>query len=179
MSFDFGGLLQQYLGGAGSDTNTNAAQAEDHFGQVAQSAPSPLLTDGLSAAFRSDQTPPFGQMVSQLFGNGNSQQQIGMIGQLLASLTPAAIAALSSSGVLSNLMGSGGKVTTTPTPEQIKTVTPDQVAQIATQAEQHSPSVVDKMSEFYAQHTGLVKTIGGAALAIALAKMANGMKNSA
>ena len=177
MAFDFGGLLQQYLGGAAA--NANAAQVEDHFGQVAQSAPSGLLTDGLSAAFRSDQTPPFGQMVGQLFGSGNSQQQSGMLGTLLASLTPAAIAALSSSGVLSKLMGSGGTVTTSPTPEQIKTVTPDQVAQIATHAEQHSPGVVDKMSEFYAQHTSLVKTLGGAALAIALAKMANGMKNSA
>ena len=176
MAFDFGGLLQQYLGGASS--NANVAQAEDHFGQVAQSAPGGLLTDGLSAAFRSDQTPPFGQMVGQLFGNGNSQQQSGMLGTLLASLTPAAIAALTSSGALSNLMGSGGTVTTTPTPEQMKTLTPDQVAQIATHAEQHSPGVVDQMSAFYAQHTGLIKTLGGAALAIALAKMANGMKNS-
>ena len=102
-----------------------------------------------------------------------------MIGTLLASLTPAAIAALTSSGALSNLMGSGGTVTTTPTPEQMKTLTPDQVAQIATHAEQHSPGVVDQMSAFYAQHTGLIKTLGGAALAIAMAKMANSMKNTA
>ena len=176
MSFDFGGLLKQYLGGGAS--TANAAQAEDHFGQVAQNAPSGLLTDGLSAAFRSNQTPPFGQMVGQLFGNGNSQQQSGMLGTLLASLTPAAIAALSSSGVLSKLMGSSGSVTTSPTPEQVSSVTPDQVAQIATHAEQSSPGVVDKMSEFYAQHTSLVKTLGGAALAIAMGAMANGMKNS-
>ena len=176
MAFDFGGLLQQYLGGAGS--NANPAQAEGHFQQVAQSAPSGLMTDGLSAAFRSDQTPPFGQMVGQLFGNGNSQQQSGMMSTLLASLTPAAIAALSSSGALSNLMGSGGTVTTNPTPEQLSTLTPDQVAQIAAHAEQHSPGVVDQMSSFYAQHSGLIKTLGGAALAIAMAKMANGMKNS-
>lgn len=175
MAIDFGGLLQQYLGGAG----TNTTQAEDHFHQVAQSAPGSLLSDGLSAAFRSNQTPPFGQMVGQLFGNGNSQQQSGMMGALLATLTPAAIAALSSSGALSSLMGKGGAVTTAPTPEQMKTLTPDQVAQIATHAEQHSSGVVDQMSAFYAEHTGLIKTLGGAALAIAMAKMANGMKNSA
>jgi hypothetical protein len=29
------------------------------------------------------------------------------------------------------------------------------------------------MSDFYAQHSGLVKTLGGAALTIALAKMAD------
>lgn len=177
MSFDFGGLLQKYLGGDAA--TVNATQVEDHYDQVAASAPSGLLSDGLSAAFRSDQTPPFGQMVGQLFGNGNSQQQSGMLGTLLASLSPAAISALSSSNVLSKLMGSGGTVTTSPTPEQVKALTPDQVAQIATHAEQHAPSVVDKMSEFYAQHTGLIKTLGGAALTVALAKMANGMKNAA
>ena len=176
MAFDFGGLLQQYLGGPG--TSANPAQAEDHFQQVAQSAPGGLLTDGMAAAFRSNQTPPFGQMVGQLFGNGNSQQQSGMIATLLASLTPAAIAALSASGALSNLMGKGGAVSTAPTPEQLKTLTADQVAQIATHAEAHSPGVVDQMSAFYAEHTGLIKTLGGAALAIAMAKMANGMKSS-
>lgn len=173
MAFDLGGLLQQYLSGNAA----NAAQAEDHFHQVAQNAPSNVLTDGLSAAFRSDQTAPFGQMVGQLFGNANSQQQSGMVGSLLASLTPAAIAALSSSGALSNLIGQNGAVNTAPTPEQLKALTSDQVAQIATHAEQHNPGVVDQMSRFYAQHTGLIKTLGGAALAIAMAKMANGMKN--
>ena len=43
---------------------------------------------------------------------------------------------------------------------------------IATHAEQHSPGIIDKMSGFYAQHPGLIKTLGGAALTIALAKMA-------
>jgi hypothetical protein len=33
--------------------------------------------------------------------------------------------------------------------------------------------MIDQMSAFYAQHTRLVKTLGGAALTIALAKMAN------
>jgi hypothetical protein len=40
------------------------------------------------------------------------------------------------------------------------------------QAEQKNPSVVERASEFYAQHPTLVKTIGGGALAIVLAKIA-------
>jgi hypothetical protein len=35
---------------------------------------------------------------------------------------------------------------------------------------------VDKASAFYAQHTTLVKTLGGAALSIALAKVAEWQK---
>ena len=31
--------------------------------------------------------------------------------------------------------------------------------------------VIDEVSRFYAQHSGLIKTLGGAAIAIALAKM--------
>ena len=48
--------------------------------------------------------------------------------------------------------------------------------QIASHAEQQNPGVIDAMSNFYAQHSTLVKTLGSAALAIALAKIANRMK---
>jgi hypothetical protein len=57
-------------------------------------------------------------------------------------------------------------------------MSPDQVRQIAEQAEQHNPSVVDRMGDFYAQHPGLVKGLGGAALAIALGHMAQGMQRN-
>ena len=55
---------------------------------------------------------------------------------------------------------------------QASQLTPGQVQAIATHAEQHSPGIIDKMSGFYAQHPGLVKTLGSAPLSIALAKMA-------
>ena len=58
------------------------------------------------------------------------------------------------------------------TPAQASQLTPDQVQQIATHAQQHNPGIIDAMSDFYAQHAGVVKTLGGAALSIALAKMA-------
>ena len=170
MAFDLGGLLQQYLGGGA----TQPANAVDHFGQVAQGAPPELVSQGLAAAFRSDQTPPFGQMVAQLFSQANPQQQAGMLTQLLGSLSPAAISALTSSGVLSGVLGQGsGGVPVPVSPQQASQVTPEQVQDIATHAEQHSPGIVDQLSSFYAQHTGLVQTLGSAALAIALAHMAN------
>src|SRR6185295_11650182 len=60
---ELGGILQQYSG-------AGAAQApdtvHDDFDQAAQAVPLGALANGLSAAFRSDQTPEFGQMIGNL-----------------------------------------------------------------------------------------------------------------
>lgn len=176
MAFDLGGLLQQYLGaGAGQA----AANAPDHFHQVAQAAPPDAVSHGLAEAFRSDQTPPFGQMVSQLFAQGTPEQKAGMLQQLLGSLNPAALAALGGTGALGSLLSVSAGTGVAPaaiSPQQASQLTPAQVEQIAAHAEKQNPSIIDTMSNFYAQHSGLVKTLGSAALTIALAKIANRMK---
>jgi len=172
MAFNLNGLLQQYLGRGADQPQSNAA---DHYEQVAQNASPDLVSKGLSEAFRSDQTPPFSQMVGQMFNQANPQQQAGMLNQLLSGLGPGALAAITSSGALGSLgslLGGGNAVS----PQQASQLSPDQVQQIAEHAQQHNPGVVDQMSDFYARHSGLVKTLGGAALTIALAKIANGMK---
>ena len=155
-------LLQQALGG----------NAENHFDQVAQQAPQAELGAGLAEAMRSDQTPPFGNMVSQMFGQSSPQQQAGALNQILAALGPAAASALAG-GALGRMLSPGQSQIT---PEQASQLSPDQVREIAAQAEQTHPGVIDQMSQFYAQHSGLIKTLGGAALAIALAKMKNNME---
>lgn len=178
MALDLGGLLSQFLGGG-----TAPADAQQHFDKVAQNAPPDLLSQGLSAMFRSDQTPPFNQMAGQLFGNATPAQQAGMLNQLLAAMGPAALASLAGSGgalggALGGLLQGGqGGAPATITPAQASTLTPEQVQVIASHAEQHDPGIVDKMSSFYAEHSSLVKTLGGAALTIALAHMAQ--KNKA
>jgi hypothetical protein len=43
---------------------------------------------------------------------------------------------------------------------------------LATKVEQHNPGVIDTMSGFYAQHPGLVRTLGTTALMIAMRKIA-------
>jgi hypothetical protein len=63
------------------------------------------------------------------------------------------------------------------TPEQAAQVSPQQVQEIAAKAEEHNPGVVDRMGDFYSQHPDLVKAIGGAALAVALGHMAQGIQN--
>ena len=85
-----GDLLKQYQ--SGNATPANTPGVEQHFDQVAQAVPSSTLASGLAEAFRSGQTAPFPQMAAQLFANGNSQQQAGMLNGLLATLGPAMIA---------------------------------------------------------------------------------------
>lgn len=174
MSFDLAGLLSQFAGGS---RIAKSANAPDQFHQAAQNAPPDLVSQGLSAMFKSDQTPAFGQMAGQLFGQANPNQQAGMLNQMLGSMGPSVLASLLG-GVggagLSGTLGqrSGSSKPAALTPEQASQLTPVQVQDIAHHAEQNSPGIIDKMSAFYAEHPGLVKTLGGAALAIALAKMA-------
>ena len=176
MSFDLGSLLQQFTG-----TNPNPAQAEQHFDQVAEAAPQAQLSQGLSEAFRSEQTPPFPQMAAQLFGNSDPTQRAGMLNQILGSIGPGVLSSLAGGalgGGLGSLFGGGSGNQPQVTPDQAAQMTPEQVRQIAEQAEQHNPGIVDRMGDFYAQHPALVKGIGGAALAIVLGHMAQGMKRN-
>jgi hypothetical protein len=173
MSFDLGNLgnmLQQYLGGA----NANPAQAENDFDHVAQNAPRANVAAGVTQALRSDQTPPFSQMIGQLFNNGNPNQRAGMLNQILANIGPGVLASVAG-GALSNLRGADQAQIS---PEQASQLSPQQVQELAEKAEQQNPGVVERMGDFYAEHPTLVKTIGGAALAIALGHMAQGMQRN-
>jgi hypothetical protein len=164
-----GTVLKQYTG----NSTPNAADATQHFDQVAQAAPPNVLAEGLSAVFHSDQTPAFGNLVSSLFNQSNGDQKAGVLNQLLASVGPGALAQLAGGGALASLLGGG---TNQITPEQAQNVSPELVQQLATHAEKADPSIIDKASAFYAQHTTLVKTLGGAALSIAIAKVAERQK---
>lgn len=137
------------------------------FDQVAQAVPPNVVADGLAHAFRSEQTPEIGAMVGQMFGNSNGQQQAGMLNQIIASLGPAATGGLAG-GVLGRILGQGA---TQVTPDQASQLSPQQVQEVVQQAHQMNPGIADQLASFYSQHSGLIKTLGGAALAIAMAKM--------
>src|SRR5919107_4315229 len=95
-----GNILQQYQG-----ANAQAApdNVEDDFDQFAQNAPPDALADGLAAAFRSEQTPPFPSMLSQLFDQSNGQQRAGILNTLIRTLGPTVVAQ-----ILSRRAGGGG-----------------------------------------------------------------------
>ena len=158
-------IIHRYSGQAGG---TAAAPEDPHgdFQQVAQAAPPNVVAGGISQAFRSNQTPPFSEMVGNLFSQSNSNQRADILNELLGSVGSGALASLPGLGGLSSLF-SGGKVT----PEQASQVSPGQVQQMAAHAEQQNPSVVDRVSNFYAQHPQVMKAAGGLALPIALQHM--------
>lgn len=171
LDVDIGRILGQYKGSAWAQPTE---QTEQDFEQIAQQAPHEELSQGITEAFRSDQTPPFGQMVGQLFGQGDTHQRTGMLNQLISGVGPSLIGSLLGGGALRSLGGlfnQGSNQATELTPEQVQQLHPEQVQEIASRAEQENPGIVEKMSSFYAQHPTLVKTLGGAALAIAMGKM--------
>ena len=78
-------VLQNYAQGTGTSGAPNDGDVTNHFNQVAQAAPTNDLASGIASMFRSNQTPPFGQLVSQLFGNSNPSQRANLLNTLLAS----------------------------------------------------------------------------------------------
>lgn len=155
--------LEQY--GGTSAANPPASVHQD-FEQVSQSASKPQLAAGLAEAFRSDQTPSFGQMLGTLFSQSNGQQQAGILNQLLGSLGPAA-ASGGALSALSSLLGGGTQVT----PQQAQQVTPETVQHLAEQAQRNNPSIIDEAGNFYAQHPTLVKALGAGSLALIMSHM--------
>ena len=149
----------------------SAGSTPQQFDKVTQNAPNDILAKGLSAAFDSKQTPDIGAMASQLFGQSSGTQQAGMLNQLIKSLGPVVMAGLAG-GVLKKVMAPGQ---TQITPEQAQQLSPQQVQDVVSQANQAHPGVADQLGEFYAQHRGLVNTLGGIAATIALMKMKDHM----
>jgi len=166
MAFDLGNLLQQYIGGA------NSGRAADDFDQVAQNAPRASIAQGIASALRSDQTPPFPQMVSQLFGQSNPDQRAGMLTKLLGG--NGALLSSVAGGALTKIFG--GNAPAQVTAEQASQISPEQVQEIAEKAQQQNPGIVDRLGDFYAEHPTLIKAAGGAALAVALGYMAQNIR---
>jgi hypothetical protein len=163
-------ILQQYA--------VRPTSTEQDFDEVVGKVPPEVLGDGLAAAFRSPQTPSFGQMAGQLFGRGNAQMRSGLLGQLVAAVAPAVLSRVA--GGLFGARGSGtaGGASEAPAvrPEDLDQITPQQVEEIAAEAEKRDPGILDRVGGLTAKHPEAVKILGGAALAIALGQMAQRMK---
>jgi hypothetical protein len=114
-------------------------------------------------------------MVSQMYGLSDPQQQAGVLNQLARAIGPSILSALGG-GMLGRMSAPAGGAVPQITPQQASQLSPQQVQEIARKAEEHDPGVLDRVGGFYAEHPELVKTLGSAALAIALAGVANRMR---
>jgi hypothetical protein len=160
---EVGTLLGRYKGASASTPPPNA---DADFAKVATQAPPSAISGGLAEAFRSESTPEFGDMISRLFAQSDSTQRAGILNHLLGS-APAA-SAQGALGSLTALLG-GGRPTVTP--EQAQQISPEQVRELAGQAQKHDPSIIDRASEFYAQHPTLIKSLGAGALALIMSHL--------
>ena len=113
---------------------------------------------------------PFGNMVAHMFGHADPAQKTGIINRLLSGMG-------ASAGPVLSRLGIPGMSSASPIPdvttEQAMRVSPDQVQQLATHAQTANPGIVATMSNFYAQHPVLVKTLGAAALSLILGRIGN------
>jgi hypothetical protein len=159
-------ILNQYTGTPRPQPNTEA-----HFEEVARSASPTDLSSALSSMFRSDATPSFGQLVGSLFEKSDPQQRAGLLNHLIGSLGPEAAGA--AGGVLGKALGpeASTAIEKGATPEQASQLSSSDITALAAHAEQGNSSVVDRVGSFYAQHPSLVKTLGGAVLAVALGRL--------
>src|SRR5262245_59828775 len=111
-------LLKQVTSG-----NAPAADVHAAYDQGAPTVPRGELADGLAHAFKSDQTPPFEQMVSRLFDQSNPDQKVGLLNQILGALGPDGVAQVGGAagglGGLASMLSEGSV-----TPQQAQQVSP-------------------------------------------------------
>lgn len=158
-----GGLLQKYSTASGSSPPPSTAA---DFAKVAESAPPSALSSGLSAAFRSGNTP-FAETVSQLFAQSDPTQRAGILGHLLAAAGPAAVSSGALGALAEFLPGDRAAVS----PEQAQQVPVEAVRGLAEAAANNDSSIIDRAGEFYAQHPTLIKSMGAGALAVVMSHL--------
>lgn len=159
------GMLGQYSGAAADQPHENV---HNDFDEAARNAPPETLADGVSHALQNNDSAPFHQMISQLFANGNAQQQTGLLNKLLSAIPPGSLPAAGGLGGLASLLGGANNVT----PSQAQQVSPEAVEQLAQHVHSQNPSIANEIGSFVSQHPGWVKTLGAGALTLALSKMA-------
>jgi hypothetical protein len=142
------------------------------FDRLTRLAPSEHVSEGLAEAFRSPQTPPFASMLSQLFGRSPANQKSSVLNTLIATLGPAVVSQLlakhGAGRAATELQGGNATIS----PQAAEQIPSSSIEAVAIEAEKKDPSVVDRISKFYADQPALIKTLGGLALMVAMAKVA-------
>ena len=161
------GILQKYAGAGGGAVPASASPHDD-FQEVARNAPQEVTSAAVEQAFRSDQTPPFSQMVSHLFTHADGPGRATLLNQLLGQVSPGALASVPGLSILPAMLRGTRQVT----PEQAGQVPPEEVEHIAASAERENPGIITEVSHFVTEHPDLVKGLGGLALSIAMQHIA-------
>ena len=161
---DLVGIFEQYRNASVANPPQNVQQ---DYQRAAEAVPSSHLADALGEAFRSGETPPFGQMLSSLFASSNPDQRAGILNHLLSAVGPSALGSLALGSLGGILRGANANVS----PAQANQVSPEDVQQLAAHAEKQNPAIIDHASQFYSQHPKLVQVLGAGSLALIMSHL--------
>ncbi len=156
----FGNQAAQLFGASGGDTkaqvlNTLLAVA----GPMMMQKMAGGQGGGMESALAGLMGGGGGSALSGLMGGGGG----GLAGMLGGLLGGGGISALE------GLLSGNQQVT-----QEMAAKVPDEIVEkLAHQAAQQDPSVMDRLSSIYSEHPTLIKTLGGAALTIAMSRMAD------
>ena len=113
-------------------------------------------------------------------GRGGATTGGGGLGDILGGMLGGKAGAPGGGGgglgdILGGMLGGGrgGQQAPQIPPEAAEQIDPHDIEEIAREAEKQDPSVIDKMSDVFSSQPQLLKVIGGAALAIALGRIAS------
>ena len=142
------------------------------FDRFSGLAPAAHVSEGLAEAFRSGQTPPFASMLSRLFTYSPANQKSNVLNTLVAALGPALVSQL----LTEHGAGAAGTQLLTANVGLLhdiaERIPPSSIEAVAAEAEKIDPSIVDRISRFYGEQPALIKALGGLALTVAMAKVA-------
>lgn len=166
---DVSALLQQYA----AETGVHSVQkVEQDFVAIAQRVPAEHVTTGLAEAMHSEQTPPFEDMVGDSFERGSSELRAAMLKQLIDGASLSAVKPLIDDGLLPRLANGSGHPAVPVDAVLVEGLDTSVVRRLARAAAMEDPSVIDRMSEFFAVDPAAGRTLGGVALSVALSKIA-------
>jgi len=166
---DVSAVLQQYA----AETGVHSVQkVEQDFVAVAQHVPAEHVTSGLAEAMHSEQTPPFEDMVGESFERGSDDLKAAMLKQLIEGSSPVVLQPLIDEGLLPRAAAGAGQPAVPVDTALVQNLDVDVVRRLAREAAQDDPSIIDRMSEFFAVDPAAGRTLGGVALSVALSKIA-------
>lgn len=169
---DLMGMLGSVLGGQNQDQG-QVESAFDHFSQQASKGD---VASGLMQAFSSNDTPPFGEMLGTLFNNADPNQKAGLLNQLLAVAGPALMTQIAGNkGFDLNSLLSGQQGFTPETASQVPT---EVLHSLADHTGGNGSGLIGNVSEFVSEHPTLVKTLGAAALSMAMNHFMNSRRDT-
>jgi hypothetical protein len=160
-------ILAQYADQTASGAPSQPQQSAQDFSQVASQAPPELLGGGIAKALQGG-SAGFESSIAKLFENSDPQQRTGLLQRLIQAAGPTVLSSFAG-GALNHLAQPGA----TAQQSDANAITPSQAGELAGAARQSDPGIVSELGSFYSQHPTLVKSLGAAALAIAMSHMAN------